>query len=97
MVGNVEDFIRLIQVDRVLTGMDIAKYILSKQPCTHLKLQKLVYYCFADYLCEAHDKLFQDEIYAFELGPVIQSVREKFKGFRYIDTENIDVIEEASF
>lgn len=96
VVKSVDDFIHVIQMDRTLSGLDIAKYILSRQPCTHLKLQKLVYYCFADYLCQVGNRLFQDEIYAFSLGPVVGSVREQFKGFRYIDAENVDTIAEVS-
>lgn len=95
---DVDEFIQVIQKDRILSGLDIAKYILSKKSCTHLKLQKLVYYCYADYLCSFHKRLFEDQIYAFDLGPVVESVREKFKGSRNIANENLDdeVIEEKS-
>lgn len=96
VVEDIEGFIKVIQMDRTLSGLDIAKYILSKKACTHLKLQKLVYYCYADYLCLTQEKLFKDEIYAFQLGPVVKSVREKFKGYKYIDNENIDLITKVS-
>lgn len=52
-----------------------AKYILT----THLKLEKLVYMCYADYLCSTKEKLFNDRIYAYKLGPVIETVYEKYK------------------
>lgn len=96
VVKTVDEFIRVIQMDRTLSGLDIAKYILSRQSCTHLKLQKLAYYCFADYLCTARGLLFQDKIYAFNLGPVIESIRERFKGFRYINIDNTDMISDIS-
>ncbi|MCI9442060.1 MAG: DUF4065 domain-containing protein [Ruminococcus sp.] len=96
VVKTVDEFIRVIQMDRTLSGLDIAKYILSMQSCTHLKLQKLAYYCFADYLCTAREPLFQDKIYAFNLGPVVKSIREKFKGFRYINIDNVDMISDIS-
>lgn len=38
--------------------------------------------------------MFEDEIYAFALGPVVKSVREKFKEFRYIDSGDEGMIEE---
>ena len=63
--------------------MDVAKYILSIVPCTHLKLQKLVYMCYADYLCNEFENLFNDKIYAYRLGPVIESVYEKYKKSGY--------------
>lgn len=52
-----EEFIRLINKDRDLLGIDIAKYILSKITCTHLKIEKLVYMCYADYLCSTNEKI----------------------------------------
>ena len=52
VINSKEKFIELIQKDRTLKGLDVAKYILSKVKCTHLKLEKLVYLCFAEYLCQ---------------------------------------------
>lgn len=64
----------------------IYKSILSKIRCTHLSLEKLVYYAYADYLCEHSERLFEDHIYAFRHGPVINSVYETFKrsGSQYV-------------
>jgi uncharacterized phage-associated protein len=74
-----EEFVEYILKDSSLIGTDIAKYILTKVPCTHLKLQKLTYMCYADYLCEHNKKLFNDTIYAYRLGPVVSSVYKKYK------------------
>lgn len=79
VVSSKEKFVELLLKDRILKGLDIAKYILTKVPCTHLKLEKLVYMCYADYLCETGQKLFNDKIYAYKFGPVIKSVYEKYK------------------
>lgn len=49
---SMKEFISLIKQDRQLKGLDIAKYILCETKCTHLKLEKLVYLCYADYLCK---------------------------------------------
>ena len=81
------EFVNLISEDRVLKGIDIAKYILAMRKCTHLELEKLVYMCYADYLCSTHKKLFYDKIYAFKYGPVIESVYEKYKGTKDIEKE----------
>ncbi|MCL2859283.1 MAG: restriction endonuclease subunit S [Oscillospiraceae bacterium] len=62
-----------------LEGIDIAKYILSKVICTHLKLEKLAYFCYAEYLVKHNAKLFSDDIYAFRYGPVVQTVNERYK------------------
>ena len=79
LVATKEEFVKLILADQKLLGIDIAKYILTKKTCTHLKLEKLVYMCYADYLCKEDAKLFDDTIYAYRLGPVIKTVYEKYK------------------
>lgn len=79
LISNVEDFANLILCDRNLEGLDVAKYIISKIPCTHLKLEKLTYFCYADFLCEKKETLFKDNIYAYRLGPIIDSVYKKYR------------------
>jgi len=89
LLNNENDFIKLILKDRKLNGVDIAKYILSRYKCTHLKLEKLVYLCYADYLCSHHEKLFIDNIFSYKYGPVVESVYSKYKNYGYdtIETE----------
>ncbi len=93
VIDEINTFIGLIKLDRELEGVDIAKYILSKIKCTQLKLQKLVYLCFADYLCDTDKKLFEDKIYAFKYGPVINTVYKKYKKYKYnlIDEKKYDI------
>ncbi len=85
-VKSVAEFCEKIKKGRVLTGLDVAAYILSKIKCTHLSLEKLVYFAYADYLCEHSERLFEDRIYAFTHGPVVDSVYETYKrsGFQYV-------------
>ncbi len=93
VIENLETFIKLIQKDRQLNGIDVAKYILAKITCTQLKLQKLVYLCFADYLCDTGKLLFTDKIYAFKYGPVVDTVYKKYKeyGYEAIEEERGDI------
>lgn len=86
-IDDLEDFVDLIKKSRVLIGLDVAKYIISIIQCTQLKLQKLVYLCYADYLCQFEKRLFDDEIYAFDLGPVVKSVYNKYRGKRDLNDE----------
>ncbi|MBR6528902.1 MAG: DUF4065 domain-containing protein [Firmicutes bacterium] len=83
---SLEEFLEKIKKGRILTGLDVATYILSKVKCTHLSLEKLVYFAYADYLCEYGHQLFEDKIYAFAHGPVIASVYDTYKksGYRYV-------------
>ena len=94
VIESIDKFIKLIKKDRKLQGIDVAKYILSKIKCTQLKLQKLVYLCFADYLCDTGKQLFTDKIYAFKYGPVVDTVYKRYKEYGYKpieeDSTNID-------
>lgn len=75
---NIDTFIASIKKDRVLTGIDIANYILSRKRFFHVKIEKLVYYCYAEYLCRTDDKLFEDKIFAYDKGPVVKTVYDTF-------------------
>lgn len=83
---SVKEFSEKIKTGRVLNGLDVATYILSRIKCTHLSLEKLVYFSYADYLCKYGEHLFEDKIYAFKRGPVIDSVYETYKrsGTQYV-------------
>lgn len=86
-VKSVSEFAKKIKKDRVLSGLDVANYILSRIKCTHLSLEKLVYFAYADYLCAYSERLFEDKIYAFSYGPVINSIYSTYKksGYEYVE------------
>ena len=92
-VSSIRKFISLIKRDLVLEGIDIARYILTKKPCTHLELEKLTYFCYADYLCKTGQKMFNDSILAYRYGPVISSVYGRYNSYgsskidEYTDTK----------
>ena len=90
VIDTKEKFIKLIKKDRTLKGIDVAKYILSRIKCTHLKLEKLVYLCFAEYLCKYNKELYKDKIFAYKYGPVVESVYEKYKRYKYNEIEQDD-------
>lgn len=79
IIKNSKEFFKLLKQNENLSGLDIAYYILSKYQCCHTKLEKLVYFCYADYFTKTQKKLFIDKIYAFDYGPVVESVFSKFK------------------
>ena len=53
----------------------------------------MIYLCFADYLCKYDKELFDDTIFAYKYGQVVDSVYEKYKGYRYkkIKQDEIDI------
>lgn len=73
-----------------LPALDIAKGLItiseSDKPeqgkeLTNLKLQKILYYAQGWYLAFNHKALFEDEIEAWDYGPVVPSVYYKYKHF----------------
>lgn len=76
---DAEEFISLISKDQKLTAYDVAKFILSVSPTSHLRLQKLLYYTYSRFLLKTGEKLFPDPIVAYKYGPVIESVFHKFR------------------
>lgn len=50
-------------------------------PVTPLKLQKMLFFIHADYLCRFGDPLINEEFEAWNYGPVIPSVYAQFKEF----------------
>ena len=57
LISDVSEFIALILKDKTLDSVSVAKYILTQVKCSHLKLEKLVYLCYAEYLCQTNARL----------------------------------------
>jgi len=75
--------------DEMITVFDVADYFLhvadmddGDEGITNLKLQKLVYYAQGFHLALYGSPLFSDEIVAWQHGPVVVALYEKYKEFR---------------
>ena len=79
--NDIAKFIEELKSDTDLSSLDIAKYILSKFCCTHLKLQKLIYFCHAEYLCAYKVPLFKDKVCAFDNGPICYDAYQALKRY----------------
>jgi uncharacterized phage-associated protein len=72
----------------MVTAFDVAAYILTKKgPVSHMKLQKLVYYCQAWGLVWDDKPLFGEKIEAWVNGPVVPALYMFLKG-KYLITAN---------
>ncbi len=64
---------------------DVANFFISMTDCdagdliTNLKLNKLLYFAQGEYLARTKTPLFDDKIEAWNLGPVVPSVYQKYK------------------
>ncbi|HAJ33323.1 MAG TPA: hypothetical protein DCK79_08100 [Candidatus Atribacteria bacterium] len=71
-----------------MKAINVAKYFLYKANqdgdlITNLKMQKLLYYAQAWYLVNFDKPLFEDQIFAWDFGPVVKNVYDKYKKYRY--------------
>lgn len=71
---------------------DVADWFLNKEPMTHKKLQRILYYCCAWYYTLFDEKLVDVEFEARVHGPTCVEIYEKYYdkyGWNPIDNENI--------
>lgn len=64
----------------------IAKYIINYsnskgKSVSNLRLQKILYFVQAEFLVSKNECCFSDDIYAWDLGPVVPSVYREYKMF----------------
>lgn len=67
-------------MEQDLTVFDVAQYILKYRPMSHMKLQKLVYYCQAWSLVWDDVPLFKEPIQAWVNGPVCRELYNQLRG-----------------
>lgn len=93
IISSLNGFIKALKEDNILTANNVAKFILSIHPMSHLRLQKILYYAFAEHLLEYQERLFPESISAFKYGPVVEEVFHEYKhyGSSKIDFEEDDV------
>lgn len=78
VTDDLDSFVEYVSSDQELSAIDVAKFLLTVIPSSHLKIQKLLYYCYAEFLERTGQKLFKEPIVAFKYGPVVESVFKKF-------------------
>lgn len=72
----------------MLSAKDIAEYFLCKSEpevgdfISNLKLQKLVYYAQGFHLAMYGERLFQEDLVAWEHGPVVERLYHHYKDYR---------------
>ena len=83
----------LLQSQEII-AKDVAQYILSTLgECSNLKLQKLIYFSFEEYLVKTGKKLFPEKIIAYKLGPVIEEVYREYKIYGRKSIKSEDILE----
>ena len=68
------------------SALDVAEYFLAKGELeedllSHLKLQKLLYYAQGFHLALAGRRLFDEDILAWDHGPVVREVYDRYREF----------------
>ena len=70
----------------MVSALDVAQYVISYchekgYPISNLKLQKILYFIQAEFLVSTHTPCFYENIEAWEFGPVVPEVYQKYKIF----------------
>lgn len=78
----------------------IAKWFLSKESMSPKKIQKLVYYAYSWYLTLMNDsveylnnKLFDEEIKAWVHGPVVYSIYQEYRDYKFNEVPKQEIDE----
>lgn len=86
-----------------MEALDVAKWFLNKESMSPKKIQKLVYYAYSWYLTlmnesanELNNRLFEEDIKAWVHGPVIYSIYNEYRQYKYHDVEQ-STIDESIF
>jgi len=93
IIEDLATFLDILGSDQSLRALDIAKFLLSLAPMTHLKLQKLLYFAYATYLVDFKKRLFPEQIVSFKYGPVVEEVYCQYKNYgkEEIDEDKAEV------
>lgn len=78
----------------------IAKYIIwheweAKRPVSNLRLQKLLYFVQEDCVATNGVPLFDDKMYGWDFGPVVQDVYEKYRKYGSMIIQDVDDCSDA--
>lgn len=79
---SIEEFVDIIKANKALTAQDIAKFVLCKVKCTYLKLQKLVYLCYANYLAETGKAVIAEAPVFSPDGPMFESLMMEYGKYK---------------
>jgi uncharacterized phage-associated protein len=79
---SLKEYTDIIKANKILTPQDVAKFVLSRVQCTQLKLQKLVYFCYADYLVRTGKPVFAEQTLAYDYGPVYATLRKEYGEYK---------------
>ncbi|MDY7044440.1 DUF4065 domain-containing protein [Virgibacillus sp. M23] len=91
---DMDTFINYVAGDQKLSALDISKFVLTIWPMSHIKLQKILYYIYSEFLVRTGERLFNDPIVSYKYGPVVESV---FSRFTEHGASIIDYTEDENF
>ncbi|MBU8583010.1 DUF4065 domain-containing protein [Bacillus paralicheniformis] len=80
-VKSLDLFKKYIREDNKITALDVANLFISKKACTHLKLQKLIYFFYCKFVKKYGSRPFDEQFIAWQYGPVVREVYDKYKEY----------------
>lgn len=82
VIDSVEEFIKIVKMDEILSSIVIGRYILNLTLCDETNLNILLYLSHAEYLFRNEDPLFVNRIRVEDGIPVTGSVSERIRDNR---------------
>src|SRR5690625_1004935 len=101
-VNELESFSRFISEDDQVSSLDVANLITSRIGCTHLKLQKLLFFLYREYIKTNKTPPFTEKFRAWDYGPVIREVYDEYKSYgrssiEYSEDDSTPIVKEEPF
>lgn len=101
-VAGLDAFTKLISGDEQVSALDLANLITSKISCTHLKLQKLLFFFYSAYIEKYNAKPFPEKFLAWDYGPVVPEVYDVYKTYgrdsiRHKEDNSIQIMKREDF
>src|SRR5699024_9478304 len=93
---------KLISEDEQISALDVASLIVSKTNCTHLKLQKLLFFFYEKYINKYKTTPFSEKFLAWDYGPVVPEVYDVYKIYGRSSIQNreddsVQIMKEEDF
>ncbi|MBD7966272.1 Panacea domain-containing protein [Fictibacillus norfolkensis] len=100
-ISDFKQFKDFISGDLKVSALDVANLMTASLKCTHLKLQKLIYLFYCNFIKKYGYRPFEEEFTAWQYGPVIKEVYDKYKSYGkeeiFFEDDSETIYKEKSF
>lgn len=100
-INDFRAFKYIISTDSRVTALDVANLLTVRLKCTHLQIQKMIYLFYCNFLKKYEIKPFEEDFVAWQYGPVIKEVYDKYRVYGrqeiYFEDDSELIFKEKTF